>query len=63
MDSDTLKNIVACDWLCSDGVIASEPALYSSRIPPIPPQLSLFRNRVGLIQKQTGACSHLFHFA
>lgn len=37
MDSDTLEKTVNCDWLCSDGVIASEPALYDSRIPPIPP--------------------------
>lgn len=37
MDSDTLANILDCDWLCSDGVIASEPALYGSCIPPLPP--------------------------
>ncbi len=58
MDSDTLDNIVDCDWLCSDGVIASEPALYDSRIPPIPPIIVVWRS-CGI----NSACSHLFHFA
>ncbi len=37
MKSDELKKIVNCEWLCSDGVVESEPALYYSCIPPIPP--------------------------
>ena len=28
MEADELENIVDCDWLCSDGVTESEPALY-----------------------------------
>lgn len=31
-----LRRIVDCDWLCSDGVTESEPALYYSCIPEIP---------------------------
>ena len=33
MKSDELKKIVNCEWLCSDGVVESEPALYYSCIP------------------------------
>ena len=36
MEADELENIVDCDWLCSDGVTESEPALYYSCIPEIP---------------------------
>ncbi len=36
MKSDELEEIVDCEWLCSDGIIQSKPALYHSRIPPIP---------------------------
>lgn len=36
MKSDELEEIVDCEWLCSDGIIQSKPALCNSRIPPIP---------------------------
>ena len=36
MLSDELEEIIDCEWLCSDGVIESESALYYSRIPAIP---------------------------
>ena len=32
---DELKNIVDCDWLCSDGVTKSKPILHYSCIPEI----------------------------
>ncbi len=36
MISGELEEIIDCEWLCSDGVIESESALYYSRIPAIP---------------------------
>lgn len=37
MGPDGLEEVVDLDWSCSDGVIRFDPALYHSRIPPIPP--------------------------
>ena len=36
LDADALEEIVDCEWLCSDGVVASDPALWFSHVPPIP---------------------------
>lgn len=36
MEPEELEKAVNCEWLCSDGVIESNPELYYSCIPPIP---------------------------
>ena len=36
MGSEELEKAANCEWLCSDGVIESNPNLYYSCIPPIP---------------------------
>ena len=36
LDADALEEIVDCEWLCSDGVVASDPARWFSCVPPIP---------------------------
>ena len=36
LDADVLEEIVDCEWLCSDGVAASDPARWFSCVPPIP---------------------------
>lgn len=36
MKLEKLERTVNCEWLCSDGVIESNPNLYYSCIPPIP---------------------------
>lgn len=36
MTSDELGNSVNCEWLCSDGIVESEPELYYSCVPEIP---------------------------
>ena len=36
MKLEELEKTVNCEWLCSDGVIESNPNLYYSCIPPIP---------------------------
>ena len=42
MEADEMEEIVNCEWLCSDGIIKSNPALYYSRIPPIPQNYNCF---------------------
>ena len=36
MKPEELEKAVNCEWLCSDGVIESNPCIYYSCIPPIP---------------------------
>ena len=36
MTPEELEKAVNCEWLCSDGVIESNPCIYYSCIPPIP---------------------------
>ena len=36
LDADVPEEIVDCEWLCSDGVVASDPARWFSHVPPIP---------------------------
>ena len=36
LDADVPEEIVNCEWLCSDGVAASDPARWFSHVPPIP---------------------------